>query len=100
MTILNETPGPGSNHGTTKAKDIEKLADINTEDVESIMADITLIDEMDEKEIDVGQHDQAQPGLSKIRKWFYLFIVAMQGFLGPLSSSIYVCRVQAKTHPE
>lgn len=66
MTILNETPGPGSNHGTTKAKDIEKLADINTEDVESIMADITLIDEMDEKEIDVGQHDQAQPGLSKV----------------------------------
>lgn len=27
---------------------------------------------------------------NKARKWFYLSIVALQGFLGPLSSSIYV----------
>ncbi|KAI9494016.1 major facilitator superfamily domain-containing protein [Zychaea mexicana] len=27
--------------------------------------------------------------MSAIRKWFILFIVALQGFLGPLSSSIY-----------
>ncbi|KAI8991370.1 major facilitator superfamily domain-containing protein [Mycotypha africana] len=28
--------------------------------------------------------------LSKKRKWFIIFIVALQGFLGPLSSSIYI----------
>ncbi|KAG2226672.1 hypothetical protein INT45_001019 [Circinella minor] len=28
--------------------------------------------------------------MSAVRKWFILFIVALQGFLGPLSSSIYV----------
>ncbi|KAI9313163.1 major facilitator superfamily domain-containing protein [Dichotomocladium elegans] len=27
---------------------------------------------------------------SRLRKWFILFIVSLQGFLGPLSSSIYV----------
>jgi hypothetical protein len=63
---MNETPGPGSSHDTTKTQDIEKLADINIEDMESIMADTTFMDEMDEKENDSGQHDQAQPGLSKV----------------------------------
>jgi hypothetical protein len=34
--------------------------------VQNIMADTTFMDEMDEKENDSGQHDQAQPGLSKV----------------------------------
>lgn len=65
MAIMSETPGPGSSHDTTKTQDIEKLADINIEDVESIIADATM-DEKDEKENELGQHDQTQPGRSKV----------------------------------
>jgi hypothetical protein len=31
-----------------------------------------------------------QDKISRRRKWFILLIVALQGFLGPLTSSIYV----------
>ncbi|KAI8375450.1 major facilitator superfamily domain-containing protein [Blakeslea trispora] len=42
----------------------------------------------------IQQAESLKTTLSKRRKWFILFIVALQGFLGPLTSSIYVPAIE------
>ncbi|KAI7871035.1 major facilitator superfamily domain-containing protein [Spinellus fusiger] len=94
MTIPHSTTQPTQNNlceiNTAKPAhtSTDLLTDLSSDSTEKESEDWRTM--KDVESIDTATVNSVISNFSPARKWFILFIVAMQGFLGPLSSSIYV----------